>query len=234
MEIIYIGHSGFLVKTAGCAYLFDYCKGELPSLPPDLPVIVFCSHGHADHFQPGIFSLLKEAGSKTVFAVLAKDIPIKKYPREVETLRVYANHTYSLPQGGKLETLLSTDSGVAFILTTEKGVIYHAGDLNDWGWKEESPATNRRMRGNYRHEIQKLRGRHINAAFLPLDPRQEEYYAAGITYFLEQVHPDAVFPMHYWDKPWIIQNFLQEYPQYQDIIKNTEDYRIDPAPEPFR
>ena len=30
--------------------------------------------------------------------------------------------------------LLSNDSGVAFIVKTKEGTIYHAGDLNDWYW----------------------------------------------------------------------------------------------------
>ena len=32
MKITYINHSGFLVETENCYYVFDYYKGEMPKL----------------------------------------------------------------------------------------------------------------------------------------------------------------------------------------------------------
>ena len=32
MKITYINHSGFLVETENCYYVFDYYKGEIPRL----------------------------------------------------------------------------------------------------------------------------------------------------------------------------------------------------------
>ena len=32
MKITYINHSGFLLETKDCYYIFDYYKGELPHL----------------------------------------------------------------------------------------------------------------------------------------------------------------------------------------------------------
>ena len=32
MKITYINHSGFLIETRDCYYIFDYYKGELPHL----------------------------------------------------------------------------------------------------------------------------------------------------------------------------------------------------------
>ena len=32
MKITYINHSGFLVETENCYYVFDYYKGEMPRL----------------------------------------------------------------------------------------------------------------------------------------------------------------------------------------------------------
>ena len=114
---------------------------------------------------------------------------------------------------------------MAYLLTTTEGVIYHAGDLNDWTWDGEPEEENRMMRGNYRHEIDKLKGRSIDLAFLPLDPRQEGDYAAGMCYFLKKIQPKIVYPMHYWDEPNIIQQFLQEFPEYENVVQNTEESR---------
>ena len=74
----------------------------------------------------------------------------------------------------------------------------------------------------YCAEINKIKGAHFDAAFIPLDPRQEEHYADGMLYFLKHVDCNAVFPMHYWNEPSMINRFITEYPQYKSRIKNTE------------
>ena len=73
MKITYINHSGFLIETKDCYYIFDYYKGELPLLDKKKEVIVFCSHFHKDHFNPVIFEILDDMGM-TYQAILAKDI----------------------------------------------------------------------------------------------------------------------------------------------------------------
>ena len=62
MKITYINHSGFLIETRDCYYIFDYYKGELPHLDKEKEVIVFCSHFHEDHFNPQIFGILEDMG----------------------------------------------------------------------------------------------------------------------------------------------------------------------------
>lgn len=224
MKVIYIAHSGFLVETSSCYYIFDYYKGVLPILDKRKKVLVFCSHAHPDHYNPQIFSLLRKQGIGQITAVLANDISRRKYPPDdVECIRVRHDETYELPCDTRLCTLLSTDAGVAFLLNCPEGTIYHAGDLNDWVWEGESERENRQMTGSYRHEIQKLKDIFIDVAFVPLDPRQENYYAEGLLYFLKTVEVGAVYPMHYWNKPEIINRFLKEYPQYQEkIVTNQE------------
>ena len=221
MKITYINHSGFLVETEECYYIFDYYKGEIPSLDKSKETIVFCSHFHQDHFNPKIFEILDDMGV-SYQAVLAKDIGKKKYPAGVKVTTTYHDQTYILDNGTKVTTLLSTDSGVAFIVKTSEGAIYHAGDLNDWYWEGEPEADNRHMTSMYRAEIDKIKGTHFDVAFVPLDPRQGEHYADGMLYFLEHVDCNAVFPMHYWNEPSVIDRFISEYPQYKSRIKYTE------------
>lgn len=226
MKVYYIAHSGFLVETSQCCYLFDYWTGPLPALDPNKPVVVLASHFHPDHYNPEVFSLLSQVGVKHILAVLARDISPKKYPDGVEVLKAGPHRTYDLPWGGTLDTLQSTDSGVAFLLTTDEGVIYHAGDLNDWTWEGEPEEDNRQMRGSYRHEIGLLAGRHIDLAFVPLDPRLEEHYADGMTWFLDHTDVSRVLPMHYWNEPEVIDRFLAEYPRYRGVVAHTEDFGI--------
>ena len=117
MKITYINYSGFLVETEDCYYVFDYYKGEMPRLDKSKEVVVFCSHFHQDHFNPKIFEILDDTGMNYQ-AVLAKDISKKKYPAGVKVTTAYHDQTYILDNGTQVSTLLSTDSGVAFIVKT--------------------------------------------------------------------------------------------------------------------
>ena len=92
----------------------------------------------------------------------------------------------------------STDEGVAFLLEAEGKTIYHAGDLNNWRWKGEPDNWNRSMAEKYSAQIDKMAGMHMDVAFLPLDPRQEDDFYLGMDEFLNKVDVKHVFPMHCW------------------------------------
>lgn len=222
MKITYIFHSGFLAETKNFYYLFDYYKGALPPLDTGKPIMVFASHAHSDHYNPEIFEILKSMRMKNITAILSKEIPEKKYPKGVTCIKVTFHQTYGLPCKTTLKTFLSTDEGVAFLLQCPEGTIYHAGDLNDWVWEGETVAYNKQMTASYRHEIDLLKDTAIDVAFIPLDPRQEKDYANGMLYFLKKVKVSKIYPMHYWEQPDIINKFLSEHPEYQDIIMITE------------
>ena len=131
MKVTYLDHSGFLLELKDRYCIFDYYKGELPPLDKEKEVLVFCSHCHGDHYNPKIFDLLDEREMR-YRAVLASDISDEKRLSKIECSFVEPDQSYRLAGGIQVETLLSNDSGVAFIVNTEEGSIYHAGDLNDW------------------------------------------------------------------------------------------------------
>ena len=222
MKVTYIYHSGFLVETAQCYYLFDYYKGQLPALDTQKPRLVFASHRHPDHYNPEIFSILREYGMTEIIAILSKDIPPRQYPMDILTVKVTFHTTYELPFDTRLYTLLSTDTGVAFLIQCPDGTIYHAGDLNDWGSANKPESFNKQMTGSYRHELQLIKNVAIDVAFVPLDPRLGNFYAKGILVFLKLLNVAMIYPMHYWERPQVIDKFLQEHPKYFGIIQNTE------------
>lgn len=225
LQITYIYHSGFCVETGSSYYIFDYYKGQIPVLDRQKNVYVFASHFHRDHYNPEIFTLLEQQkvpGERTE-AVLASDIRKRSYPENIKVLRACRNRSYTLSDGAKVETLCSTDSGVAYLVTTEEGVIYHAGDLNDWRWEEETEEYNHDMTARFRREIDRIAGRKTDVAFLPLDVRQEKDYDRGMLYFLKKVPTECVYPMHYWGHPEVIEKFRGEHPEYRCIIKSTEN-----------
>ena len=221
MRVTFLAHSGFAVELEQVCLLFDWWKGELPPLSADKPLLVFASHRHEDHFNPQIFGILEDMGM-TYQAVLANDIRKRNHLSDMKITYVYHDQTYNLDNETKVYTLLSNDSGVAFIVKTKEGTIYHAGDLNDWYWDGEPKPDNQRLTSAYRAEIRKIKGMHFDAAFVPLDPRQGNHCANGILYFLKNVDCNVIFPMHYWNDANVIKRFITEYPQYKSRIKNTE------------
>lgn len=222
MNITYIGHSGFYVELEEALLLFDYYKGSLPKLPHEKRLYVFASHRHPDHFNPEIFSLTEE--KEDTFFLLSSDIWKCRVPKKLQkqALHLKPNENHSLGNI-TVQTLKSTDEGVAFLVQCEGKVVYHAGDLNDWRWIGEPENWNQRMAENYRNYIEPLRNMHIDAAFIPLDPRQEDYYALGMDYFLslnaEKKEEDRIYPMHCWEDYRIIDRWLKEHPDHPDRNK---------------
>lgn len=223
MNVTYIHHSCFLVETDRFYYLFDYAEGQLPAMDATKPVFVLASHGHADHYHPDVFPLLKELGMEQIRAVLSEDIAP---PAGINALRVFPGEKYDLGDQQTLTAFRSTDLGVAFLIEDRQTLIYHAGDLNDWVWDEESDAYNQEMTENYRRQIdllsETLDHRGIDAAFVVLDPRQEKDYDRGMLYFLEKISANRIFPMHYWGNLSIMDTFLREHPEYGSRIQRTE------------
>ncbi len=209
MKITYIGHSGFLAELEKTVLLFDYVQGEIPEIDRGKKWMVFASHRHQDHFCPDIFAL---AEKYPITYVLSSDILSRRVPeeRQEQTVRLKAGECWE-DEGVFVETLKSTDEGVAFLVQAEGQVIYHAGDLNNWHWELETEAWNRKMEVNYQKFLEPLRGREIDAAFVVLDPRQGNSYALGMDYFLQTAKAKKVYPMHCWEEYSVIERWMGEH-----------------------
>lgn len=216
MKITYIHHSAFLAELENVYLLFDYTQGEVPELKPEKPLFVFASHRHGDHYSPVIFDLIKK--HENTRYVLSHDIWRKRLPESllssVDSMKHGERAEYRL-ENGRIErkaeasaedgaagliitTYKSTDEGVAFLIETEGKTLYHAGDLNNWRWDGEPDHWNDSMAKKYSAQIDKMAGMHVDAAFLPLDPRQEEHFYLGMDEFLHKIEVKHVFPMHCW------------------------------------
>lgn len=231
LRVSYIYHSSFLAELEQSAFLFDYWRGEIPPVSVEKELYVLVSHKHRDHFNIKIFELALVYPK--IHFILSKEVKMnetymdrKGIPVQArdKILYVTGNREY-LVKDCKIETLTSTDSGVAFIAESEGKTIYHAGDLNWWIWEEETEADNKSMQEAYTREINKLRGRKIDVAFLPLDPRQGKYFYYGLDYFMRQTDTKSVYPMHCWGDGTVIMRLLA-LPQsldYRDKIIKIKD-----------
>jgi L-ascorbate metabolism protein UlaG (beta-lactamase superfamily) len=213
MKVRYIGHSGFLVEWRACYWLFDYYIGKLPELDAGKRVFVFASHQHGDHWNPRVLELRHE--HPDVQYVLSSDIELPKRDWVAEMVtRVEPDGQYELFDGNghtiQLTALRSTDAGVAFLLSYLGKSVYHAGDLNLWVWKEEPEQYNKEMTAAFDEQMNRLKDVVIDVAFVPLDPRQEEYYHLGLEALLAKAKVKRVFPMHFGKEFSVIERYKKE------------------------
>lgn len=193
MKITYIHHSNFSVELDNSILLFDYFQGNIPYFDKNKRLYIFSSHSHHDHFNKSIFKM--EETHPDVTYILSNDINAPKS----ENIKLMGPNERLLIDDLKIETLESSDLGVAFIVRVENKTIYHAGDLNWWHWEgENSPEENAYAEKIFKSSINKIKGKDIDIAFLPLDPRQGEQYYLGFDYFMRNTNTKIAFPMHLW------------------------------------
>ncbi|MBQ7713561.1 MAG: MBL fold metallo-hydrolase [Oscillospiraceae bacterium] len=234
MTITFLAHSGFLVEWEHFYTLFDWWKGALPPLKTDKPLLVFASHAHEDHFDKHIFAL-PETYPLTRY-VLSHDIRLaaRRWEKLGMTEELFARVTsmradsvFATEAGGAaltVRTVKSTDIGVAFLLSAEGKLVYHAGDLNWWHWTDEGKQYCDNMAESYRRAIAKLAGAvrdeaadcgcapMLDVAMAPLDPRLGDAYDKGVAYLMEQIPVKRLFPMHVWEKFDWIDRYRREHP----------------------
>ena len=211
MKITFLYHSAFLVELEGCTLLFDWYGGTLPDYDREKPLYVLASHHHGDHYSPEIFQAL---GMEGVWYVLATCIRLSEKRKkalgiqEEHVVRVAAGKTIRL-EDLTVTTYRSTDAGVAFLVEAEGKRIFHSGDFHWWHWKEEPDPWNPDMERAFKKECEKLRGQTVDAAFLVLDPRQEEDFWMGFDWLMRTMEVKAAFPMHSWEEFWVTKKFLR-------------------------
>lgn len=217
MNITYIHHSGFLVETESACVLFDYFEGELPEIPKEKPLYVLASHNHGDHFSKAIFAI----DHPTITFLLSSDIP-ETAKENVHLLNPY--ETWS-DETLTVETFRSTDEGVAFWCKVDGKELYHAGDLNHWYWEGEDEQWNRDMTQCYRAEMEKFSGRVADVAFVPVDPRLEQWFYLGADDFMKQADAKHLVPMHFWGDFSVCQKLI-DHPcsvNYRDRIVTVKE-----------
>ena len=227
MRVTFLGHSGFLAETETALLLFDWHKGELPALP-NKPLLVFASHQHKDHFNPRIFAL--DDGSREVRFFLGNGLVLTEHRKQRWNISPETAARCHVMNGGEtasalgitVETLISTDEGVAFLVTCGGMTVYHAGDLNWWHWEGEDPLWNENMAADFKRYIEPLRDRRIDLAFAPLDPRQEDSADWGFRYLLDLADIRRIVPMHQWEDPTPTRIFCREYPALSAAVVPME------------
>lgn len=196
MNVQYVYHSGFIAETDKNVFVFDYYQG-LVNLK-DKNIYVFSSHVHPDHFNPLIFEWQKERPN--IQYILSSDIEgNNSIPLNRDNITFISPYEEIHINDLKIKAYNSTDEGVSFLVECGGIHIFHAGDLNWWYWQGEPQAEIEKAEKMFKDELQKIKGEHIDIAFFPVDPRLEQYYSIGAEYFIQEITPQILVPMHFGD-----------------------------------
>ena len=220
MTLDYLYNSGFGMEFDGFTIIIDYYqdssdklhnKGLVHDYLLDRPgkLYVLCSHIHPDHFNPEILSWRDKRPD--IIYILSKDILIggKAKPDDAIFLdkgEVYKDETLSIEACG------STDVGISFLMNINGKSIFHAGDLNNWNWCDESTSeeideANRFFLSELNYLYQ--RSPSIDLVLFPVDKRQGSDYMKGDKQFVEKIKTGIFVPMHFGENYAAANNFKQ-------------------------
>lgn len=209
MELYYLDNSGFALFLDKAAFVFDCwhfpqnaadaClkKGYLQedALGAKERVYLCVSHVHGDHFHPRIFEVAKALPN--ALCIVDADIPV---PAGIAHQVLRPGEAFT---DGHARFLAwdSTDIGISLQVEAEGKRIFHAGDLNNWHWREESTAEEVAWAGR---EFAKALDRMapaladgLDLVMLPVDPRMGSEIEAGALEFMERFRPKWMVPMHF-------------------------------------
>lgn len=209
MKLIYIYHSGFILQGTDFVAVIDYYKAGNPENEKFISELlmhypgrlyVFVSHAHPDHFNPVILQWGRLRPDLRYIFSEDIQLPANSLPEHrvfMKKLETWQDEILRVKAFG------STDIGISFLIEGEEKRIFHAGDLNNWHWAEESTAEeSRESEGHFLQELDCLAGEveQVDLALFPVDPRLGKDYMRGACQFIDRIHPRWFAPMHFWEK----------------------------------
>lgn len=204
-KITFLENSGFMVELPEVFLVFDYMADPAHDVKkalehkPDKPMVFLVTHNHRDHFNTDIFNL---GQSHRRVYVLSNDIPTREIHNTMPIAWMSEGDTVEdLPGGLTVHAFGSTDAGVSYLVTSPDGYrIFHAGDLNDWHWDQESTECEiRKAKEAFTVITDRIASicPAVDVAFFPVDTRLGANCAAGAEQFLAAVKVANFFPMHF-------------------------------------
>lgn len=220
IKVEYVYHSGFTVKTKNNFLVFDYYKGKIDL--DNIKTYVFASHGHGDHFNPNILNWKRD--KEDISYIFSSDITLDNKDSDIYSLDpykiLYLNDI-------AIETYGSTDLGVSFLINIDGISMFYAGDLNWWHWDDDSDEEKLSMEKAFKEEIQKIKGKKVDIAFFPVDPRLGEYYYLGGEHLINEVKPNYFIPMHFGDNFYITKEFIHKVnSSYTHVVEINKENQL--------
>jgi len=243
MRLTYIYHSGFAIEAPNYTIIIDYFEDSLGGnkgvvndrilYRSSQKLYVLCTHGHSDHFNPEVLKW-REIRSDITY-IFSKDIQSQAGVKMRDIIfmdkdEVYQDDTLKITAYG------STDLGISFKIEADNRTIFHAGDLNNWHWNEDSTDEEiAEAEDFYTRELNHLAATtpHLDLAMFPVDPRLGSDYMLGAEQFLEKIPTRLFVPMHFgveYDKAKAIGSFAKKMntkvyvpPRRGEILDHLEE-----------
>ena len=219
MKLTYLYNSGFAVECERYMIILDYFKdakeGIVDNVITSYPgmIYILVSHWHPDHFNREVMRWKQKRQDIRYF--FSEDIRQKmKWMDFSDVVFLEKGQTWK-------DDLLcvkafgSTDIGISFLIEAEEKRIFHAGDLNNWHWNEEStPKASQAAERDFLNEVAFLAETttQLDLAMFPVDPRQGKDYMLGAKQFVERIRTSVFVPMHFgdsYDKAQAFQPFAE-------------------------
>ncbi|GHT34939.1 hydrolase [Bacteroidia bacterium] len=207
MKLTYIYHSCYVIETDSFAVIFDYYKDsgtssvkgyvhdELLHIPG--PLYVLASHFHPDHFNRDVLTWKQQ--KEDIIYLLSTDILHEGKARIQDGVFLKKGDEYE-DKHIHVKTFGSTDVGGSFLLEIDGKQVFHAGDLNNWHWMDESTPEEVEEAGNaYLEELELLAKTtdKLDLAMFPVDPRLGSNYMLGSEQFVSRIQTKILAPMHF-------------------------------------
>ncbi|MFR9165810.1 MAG: MBL fold metallo-hydrolase [Dysgonomonas sp.] len=208
MELTYIYHSGFAIEAENYSIVIDFFKDTQGVrkgyvydhlLKKDTKLYVLSTHSHRDHFSPDILKW-KSINPNTQY-IFSGDILEDKFAKETDAFYLNKLESY-IDKNLEIKAYGSTDKGISFLIKTENKLIFHAGDLNNWHWKDEStPKEIEAAETAYINELNLLAKavKCLDLAMFPVDQRLGKDYMLGARQFVNKIDVKLFAPMHFGD-----------------------------------
>ena len=187
--------------------IFDYYRdsGNLPRegyvhdklLRYSKPLYVMASHVHPDHFNREVLEW-KQTGADIRY-ILSTDILDSGRAKAGDGIFLRKGETWQ-DEHLSARAMGSTDVGVSYLIYIGDKTIFHAGDLNNWHWKDESTeAEVQEAEAAYLAELDSLAAvaGDIDLAMFPIDPRLGSDYMRGAEQFVARINTRVMAPMHF-------------------------------------
>ncbi|MDR0961976.1 MAG: MBL fold metallo-hydrolase [Mediterranea sp.] len=208
LTLDYIYHSGFALEADGVTVIIDYYKDSSEHLHNEGIVhdrllkrsgelYVLATHFHPDHFNPEVLTWKEQRPD--VHYIFSKDILKHKRALPGDAVYIKKGERYD-DLHLHVEAFGSTDVGSSFLLQLQGHTVFHAGDLNNWHWSDEStPQEIRKAEGDFLAELRYLEAKapHIDVTLFPVDRRMGSDYMRGAEQYVEHIQTDIFVPMHF-------------------------------------
>lgn len=188
MRLKFLYHSGIAIENSDLVILIDPIKHFKHYKNKNIYCLI--THSHSDHYNKDISHLEND---NNVVYILSEDI------KRMHNSIVVKKGDVKFFDDFSIEVFGTTDLGVSYLIKVDEKVIFHSGDLNWWHWPSNSLKVQLDEKNQYMEEIEALKNKSIDYAFVPVDPRLKEGACYAMDYFISSVHPRFLIPIHFSD-----------------------------------